>query len=146
MRSFVSALALFVLAGCYVYVPIGTQVPDPGARLEVRLTDVGADTLAPLIGDNVSSVRGNLVSGNQDALVLAIKSVLLRSGDERLWSGEHVMLPRPTIAIVSERRLSRWRTGLTTGLAMLGSVALVASLNGGGVEGRPGGGGPGQTK
>jgi hypothetical protein len=146
MRSFASALAVIVLAGCYVYVPIGTQVPDHGTRLEVRLTDSGADTLALLIGSGVSSVQGNLVSGGPDSLVLAVRSVRLRSGDEKLWSGEHVTLPRRTIAIVSARRFSRWRTGLTTGLAMLGSVALVASMNGSGVQGRPGGGGPGQAK
>lgn len=146
MRALASVLTALFLAGCYVNVPIGSTVPDRGTTLAVRLTDSGADTLARLIGPSVTTVQGNLVGGGNDSLVLAVRSVQLRSGTEQFWKGEQVTIPRGMIAIVSERKLSRWRTALLTGLAMAGSIALVASTNNGGIEGRPGGGGPGQTQ
>lgn len=143
MRAIALLLATSLLAGCYVNVPIGTAVPDRGTTLDIRLTDVGADSLAPLIGPAVTTVQGQVLSVGPDSMVIAVHSVRLRSGDEQRWNGEHVTLPRRTIAIVSERRLSNWRTALLTGLGMAGSVALVASLSGGSNEGRPGGRGPG---
>ncbi|HEX6966964.1 MAG TPA: hypothetical protein VF166_14325 [Gemmatimonadaceae bacterium] len=143
MRALALLLASSLLAGCYINVPIGTAVPDDGTTLTVRLTDTGADTLARLIGPAVSTVQGRVLSAGQDSMVLAVQSVQLRSGVQQQWNGERVVLPRPTIAVVSERRLSRWRTALLTGLGMAGSVALVTSLSGGTNEGRPGGGGAG---
>jgi len=146
MRALALLLAVTPLAGCYVNIPIGSAVPDHGATLAVRLTDAGADTLARLIGPSVSTLQGNVLSAGADSMVLAVRSVQLRSGNEQGWNGEHVTIPRSTIAIVSERKLSRWRTALVTGLAMVGSIALVAATNNGGVEGRSGGSQPGQTQ
>ena len=146
MRTLALLLASALLAGCYVNVPIGNTVPDPGATLAIRLTDAGADTLAPLIGPAVSTVQGRVLSDGPDSMVLAVQSVQLRSGNDQRWNGEHVTLPRKTIAIISERRLSNWRTALLTGLGMAGSIALVASLSGGTNEGRPGGRGPSGTQ
>jgi hypothetical protein len=139
LASGICSLAL-VLSGCYVTVPVTQSRLQPGDRVRVQLTEQGADDLARYLGPNVATVDGRLLQNSDGALALSVTTVATRSGDEQFWKGEQVSIPRGTVANISARKLSIWRSGLI-GAAVLASVASIGlvsgSSSGGGRGGTP---------
>jgi hypothetical protein len=137
-------LLLPLLAGCYVYGPVGGQSPATRDRVRLTLTDSGALSLASQLGPATEEVQGRVVTDSGGAYVVSVLGTRRRGGVETDWKGEQVMVPRIFIASAQERRFSRTRT-------LLASLALVAVTIGareafwgpGGVfGGAPPGGGP----
>ena len=79
-------------------------------------------------------------------LTLAVRRVERRDGNEEFWKGENVTIPPASIAMFTERRLSRSRTTLfSAGVAVAALVLGQAFAEGGGIFGR-GGQGPGRRE
>lgn len=134
-----SPVLLLLLCACYVNVPM-TTTPTPGSRVHVALTDRGAVDLAQYLGRGVSGVDGRLVQSDDSVVSLSVSQVVLQSGDEQLWKGENVAIPREAIASVQGRKLSFWRSGIIGGV-VVAAAFLVGSQaggsSGGGKRGEP---------
>ena len=136
--------AALLLAGCYTYQPLPAPVPESGTRVAARLTEEGSVELASLLGPEVTQVEGQVMGADSLALRLAILQVANRRGLEATWGGEEVQLPRTSVAVLSQRRLSIGGTVLLGGAAVGGLYFVYRLLGGPGVlEGSGGGGGGG---
>ena len=111
-----------MLAGCYVYRPVGTSVPPTGHQLRLTLTDAGTAILAPQLGPSVEAVGGRLIQDSSDAYVLSVVETRKRNGVEMSWLGEQVSISKSVVATVQRREFSRTRTALVT----LGVIAGIA--------------------
>ena len=122
---------VLLLVGCYTYRPLGSvdvAMPNPGTRVEARLTTVGATALANEIGPDVRSLRGDVVSADSAAITLAITQSETSRHINTEWRGEQVTISRGTIASVSERKFSVGATALVGGLAGGGLVAAAVAF------------------
>jgi hypothetical protein len=130
-----------LVAGCYVYHPVGAAAPVGRERVRLTLTDSGAVTLASQLGPATEEVSGQVLADSAGAYVVSVLGTRRRGGIETDWRGEHVVIPRLLVAQTQERRFSRKRT-------VLASIALVVAAAGlreafWGPGGVFGGGGPG---
>ena len=119
-----SAALILALTGCYVNVPVESAVPRTGSEVEVRLTDAGRSSLREVVGPGAASVRGHYRESPKDSLQLSVLGVTRLNGQEDFWKGEPVGLSRSDIAILSERRLSKPKTGAVLALSAV-AVGLV---------------------
>jgi hypothetical protein len=131
-----------VSAGCYRYAPIEPQAqPALGTDVRVRLTDAGAVSLAPLIGNRVELVDGRLVSVADTSLTLSVTSTTGRLGDETPWRGEEVAIPRTMVGGFERRTLDHKKSyvvgGITAGVVALAAIGFTVA--GGGSGGRTSG-------
>lgn len=127
-----------LLAGCYVYKPVGTSVPPAGHELRLTLTDAGTATLAPQLGPSVVAVGGKLIEDSSEAYVLSVVETRKRNGVEMSWLGEQVSIAKSVVATVQRREFSRTRTALVTIGTIAGIFAAREAFWGpGGVFGGP---------
>lgn len=141
-RSVVIVIAATqAFTACYNYAPILATPSDVGTSVRLRLTDAGSLALAPLIGTQIESMDGRLVSAADTSFVLGVTQTENRSGVETTWRGEQVTVPRAAIARVERRELSRGRSW-ALGAIVVGAVAILGRATGtiGGSGGRPGDG------
>jgi hypothetical protein len=122
-RRFVPLL-IVILTGCYESVPVGTLPPKAGSEVEVRLTDTGRSSLREVVGPGATSVRGHYQAGPTDSLRLSVLGVTRLNGQEDFWKGEPVGFSRSDIAVLSERRISKPKTGAVLALSAI-AVGLV---------------------
>jgi len=135
---FLIRLLLFLplVAGCYVYRPLGTSTPPRGHQLRMTLTDAGSATLASQLGPSVEAVGGMLVEDSPEAYVLSVVETRNRRGIETSWLGEQVSISKSAVATIERREFSRTRTGLVTVGTIAGILAARAAFWGpGGVFG-----------
>ena len=121
-------------SGCYRYTRIETSAPPLGTEVRLELTDVGAVTLGPLVGNRVELVDGRVLTVADTAFTLSVSGTTDRVGTETPWRGEQVVFPRSAVASVHRRTLDRRRSYIAGGIAA-GLVAIAGvgfSLNGGG--------------
>ena len=133
------ALVLASTSACYTYVPVQTP-PGPGALVRVELNEGGSRSLAPVLGPQVASVDGRVVSVADTGVRLAVDVVHTGRGAGQRWEGEGTVLVPPSgYREVRRRALSRRRTALLAGAVALGVAVLVSQ----GLGSDGGGGGPG---
>jgi hypothetical protein len=134
MKRFAIAAAVCLLSvGCYTYRPLeGVEAsggPTAGTKLEARLTKAGSAALVSQLGADVQSVEGLVVAADSTAVTLAVEATETTRARNQ-WKGEHVTLPRESIASIGLRKLSVPRTALVGGIAGGGIVAAAAILGG----------------
>ncbi len=134
-------ILLFVVCGCYNYIPLETPSPTPGTRVEAALTDAGSVQMASQIGPGASAVRGEVVESDSQGVLLALRSVLGRNEQETFWNGEQVRIPLSTVARVRQRRFATGKTLLFGGVLAGGLLLAVEAFISGGEGGGGGGGG-----
>lgn len=131
-----------VLSGCYEYY----QVPAGVAPLErdvlLTLTDSGSVALAARIGPSGEVISGRLLADSAESFRMSVSSVRQRAGFDVGWNGEGLLVPRPLVARVAERRFSPTRTAVFGGLLIGVLTALREGFGGPGVASP--GAGPGQ--
>jgi hypothetical protein len=136
----VVVLAVWVLAGCYTYRPLATPEPVPGTRVSAELTDDGSRALSGEIGPAVEHVEGEVMGVDSAGVELSVLQVEGFRGFQSDWKGEHVRLPRQTVAGWQQRKLSVAGTGFFGGLVVGGIYAMYRLLGGPGLfEGGRGG-------
>jgi len=133
---------LLLLAGCYTYRPLENPAPPPGQRVSAQLTTEGSRELTGQIGPEILHVEGLVVSADSTALDLEVREIESVRGIRSDWHGEHVRLPRQSVAGLQERKLSVGGTTLLGGVVVAGLYAAYQLFAGGGsVEGAGGQGG-----
>jgi hypothetical protein len=118
MRSMFVLPAMWCAAACYYYEPLATPQPVPGSYVSATLNDLGTDTLSRTIGPDVRSIRGRLLTSDQEAMRLSVTGVTLHHGEIVTWKGEAVTVNRMYLAGVEQRRLSRGRTTIIVGATL----------------------------
>ena len=129
-----------VLGGaCYRYTPIDLPSSTLGADVRIRLTDAGAITLAPLVGNRIELVDGRVSAIADTSVTLAVTGTTDRLGVETPWRGEQVTFPRSTLSDFEGRSLDRRRSyvvgGIAAGLVAAVGIGFTISGNGGGTRG-----------
>jgi hypothetical protein len=148
MRStFVLALVCLT-AGCYSYRQVGqvdTAAPDPGKRVELRLTELGGRALVEQLGPDAQTVDADVVRRDSSAITIAVWQVEDTHHGQTQWRGEKVVIPRDAIATLGERKLSVAGTGVLGGLIAGGALVAFEAFKGGGeLAGNGPTSGPGQ--
>jgi len=137
-------MAASVVTGgaCYRYTPIDSPSPALGSEVRLRLTDAGAITMAPLVGNRIELVDGRISSVADTAVTLSVTGTTDRLGSEVPWKGEEVVFPRSAVAGLERRSLDKGKSYLVGGIA----AGLVAAVGiGFTISGNGSGGGNGST-
>ncbi len=122
---------LLISTGCYRYAAIEGVAPRSGERVRVELTDQGTAELARLLGPGPVAIAGRVLTADDGELTLGVQAVAFRRREEQFWVGERLSIPRPLIARVERRTLSRTRTALTTVASLVAAVLVVDFFTGG---------------
>jgi len=134
------------LSACYRYTPILATPADVGTDVRVGLTDAGSLALGPMIGPQVETMDGRLVTIADTSLVLSVQQTENRAGLETSWRGERVTVPRSAVARIERRQLSQGRSWAVGALAVAAVAAIGRAVNLVGGGGSRGGGGSGKTQ
>jgi len=141
MRARNLAPILCILCACYESIPTELGRVEPGTKLRVSLTDLGADSLARYLGPGVETIDGKLISTTETRVSLAVTQVSMRSGQDQFWKGETVVVPRSSLGTVQARRVNKPKSLLLAGAFVVALTTLklagVGSGNSGGTGGHP---------
>jgi hypothetical protein len=138
----VMAASAVTSGGCYRYTPIDSPSPALGSEVRLRLTDAGAITMAPLVGNRIELVDGHVSSVADTAVTLSVMGTTDRLGSEVTWKGEQVVFPRSAVAGLERRSIDKGKSYLVGGIA----AGLVAAVGiGFSISGNGSGGGNGST-
>jgi hypothetical protein len=109
--------------------------------VRLRLTDAGAITMAPLVGNRIEVVDGHISSVADTAVTLSVTQTTDRLGSGVTWKGEQVVFPRTTVASLERRSLDKGKSylmgGITAGL--VAAVGIGFSISGSGSNGQSSG-------
>jgi len=133
MRRLFVFLAMWCATACYYYEPLATPQPVAGSYLSATLNDLGTDTLSRTIGPDVRSIRGRLLTSDQEALRLAVTGVTLHHGESVTWKGEALTVNRMYVAGVEQRRLARGRTAIIVGATLAAILTTYKVFQGVGI-------------
>jgi hypothetical protein len=128
--------------GCFGYYPAPGAQPA-GRDVQVTLSDSGSVVLAAQIGYGAETIFGHVQSDSESRLALLVSGIRQRDGSEVKWKGERIIVPKPLIRDLEERRFSRARTTLFSGALAVALVSLRAAFQGNGTS-SAGSGLPGQ--
>ena len=132
-------ILVMALTSCYSTIPVVSVAPSRGAELILDMTPQATERMGGFLGRGTVSARGRLLYWEPDTVVVSMLATEVAQGDEQLWRGERVAIPRDAVARITERRVNRGRTSL----AILGAVTIIVTAVGvisGGI-GRTSGGG-----
>ena len=134
---FFGVVTILVMAftSCYSAIPV-IVAPSHGAELVLDMTPQATERLGGFLGRGTVSARGRLLSWEPDTIVVSMLATEAAPGDEQLWKGERVAIPRDAVARITERRVNRGYTSLAILTAVTVVVLAVRAGNG---FGRPGG-------
>jgi hypothetical protein len=120
--------------GCYRYQPIDNTSSALGTEVRLRLTDAGAITLAPLVGNRIELVDGRLSSVVDTAVTLSVTNTTDRLGVDVPWKGEQVMFPKATVASLERKSLDRGKSYVVGAIAagIIVAIGVGFSITGGG--------------
>ena len=134
------------LTGCYAYIPLVQPEPVVGSQIATELTNAGTDTLARAVGPGISSLRGRVLANSDSGLVLSIRAVTARNGEETFWKGEVLQIPKISVSRIEQRQFSLGRSLVLAGGAIGAAVFAWKAFAGGqssrGVPTGPVGGNP----
>jgi hypothetical protein len=137
----VMAASAVTSGACYRYTPIDSSSPALGSDVRLRLTDAGAITMAPLVGNRIEVVDGHISSVADTSVTLSVTQTTDRLGAEVTWKGEPVVFPRTTVASLERRSLDKGKSylmgGITAGL--VAAVGIGFSISGSGSNGQSSG-------
>jgi len=137
----IMATSTVTSGACYRYAPIDPQTPATGTEVRVRLTDAGAVTLAPYVGNRVELIDGRISSVVDSAVTVSVTGTTDRLGVESVWRGEQVSIPRTAFYELTQRTVDRRKSFVVGGIAagVVVVVGLAFSVTGDGGGGKTGG-------
>jgi hypothetical protein len=119
--------AVGISSGCYQYVPVAMDHPDPGSLVRAALTPEGTELAVTRFGPGVREVHGMVLERQPSELALLIDEINSPQGTIRVDSQPLRFQPNH-LSTLAERRFSAARSALFgVGLAA-GAFALVQSL------------------
>ena len=137
----VMAASVITSGACYRYTPIDSSSPALGSEVRLRLTDAGAITMAPLVGNRIEVVDGHISSVADTSVTLSVTQTTDRLGSEVTWKGEQVVFPRTTVAGLERRSLDKGKSYLVGGITagLVAAVGIGFSITGSGSNGQSSG-------
>src|SRR5437773_8975053 len=105
MRCVFVFFAMWWATACYYYQPLAEPQAVPGSYVSATLNDLGTDTLSRTIGPDVRSIRGRLLTSDQEALRLSVTGVTSHHGESVTWKGEALTVNRMYVACLRKRRM-----------------------------------------
>lgn len=130
-------LVVFVLNGCYTYVPT-QEIPDRGARVRVQLSQPQDVRLSEVTANDVVTISGEVARLDSSAVVLSAYVLRSASGYENVARGESVGILRENIAAIRQSRISPLNTAGLVAVGILIAVAAGVALAEAGNQGEPG--------
>jgi hypothetical protein len=117
-------LALTLFSACYRYIP-ATTGPVVGGAYRGHFTPEGSRQVAPLVGENVDTFDGRVVTVTDTAYLIAMSATFKRA-DARttVWTGEHLVIPRTAVNRFELRELDRPKTMRAAALYGAGILAI----------------------
>jgi len=121
----IPTLVLTLFSACYRYVPATTGDPVVGGAYRGHFTDEGSRRVAPLVGENVSTFDGKVVTVTDTAYLIAMSATFKRTeARTTVWTGEQLIIPRSAVNRFELRELDRPRTIRAAALYSAGILAL----------------------
>lgn len=139
-RRTIGVITLATTGACYNSLPLQSFPPAVGNDLMAMLTDAGSAEMASVVGPKVTGLSGRYLGLAGDTLLLSVKTVIKRDGNQEFWRGEQVGVARSNVANLSRRQFSRARSGVIVGIvvaALVGLTSIVISANAGSTGRRP---------
>lgn len=139
-RRTIGVITLATTGACYNSLPLQSFPPAVGNDLVAMLTDAGSVEMASVVGPKVTGLSGRYLGLAGDTLLLSVKTVIKRDGNQEFWRGEQVGVARSNVANLSRRQFSRARSGAIVGIvvaALVGLTSIVISANAGSTGRRP---------
>jgi len=99
-------IPVMALTSCYSTIPVSVT-PSRGSELILDMTPQATERMGGFLGRGTVSARGRLVDWEADTVVVAMLATQIARGDEQLWNGERVAIPREAVARITERRVNR---------------------------------------
>ena len=131
-RRLVAALCIGSLAlqiGCYSYLPVQSQAPNPLERVSVTVNDRGRVLLGDRVGAGTNRIEGRIVRTDSAVVVLSVSRVIDINGNDSHWLGEEVSIPRDGILGFQARPISKPRTFVLVAAIVGGIIAIALSLS-----------------
>jgi hypothetical protein len=120
----VPMLALTLFSACYRYIP-ATTGPVVGGAYRGHLTAEGSRQVAPLVGENVTTFDGRVVTVTDTAYVFAMSATFKQSqAQTTVWTGEQLSIPRSAVNRFELKQLDRPRTMRAAALYSAGILGL----------------------
>lgn len=118
-------LILPFVTGCYHYAPIGEARPAVGTEVRFHVTDRGRLEVTDRLGPGIREVAGPVLQATDSTIRVSVQSVSFVD-DSRLteWTGQWLELSRELVTNVRERRFSRARTLVTTGVLATAAILI----------------------
>lgn len=139
-RRTIAVITLATTGACYTSLPVESFPPPVGNDLVAMFTDTGSAEMASVVGPKVTGVSGRFLGQAGDSLLLSVKTVIKRDGNEEFWRGEQVGILRSNVATLSRRQFSPVKSGVIVGAlvaALVGLTSIVISGSGGKTGSRP---------
>ncbi len=130
LRRPIAALLLLTLGACHSTRPMD-RIPGANDEARLRLSDMGAAMMAPVIGPGVTGLRGTIVAADSASVRMSVVAVVDREGLENRWLGEQVTVKREFITGYDQRDLNSFKTVLVVVGIGFGMYALAAVASGG---------------
>lgn len=130
LRRPIAALLCLSLGACHTTRPM-ERIPSANDEARVRLTDLGAAMMAPIVGPGVTGLRGTITALDSTTIRMSVIAVLDRDGLENRWLGEQVTVKREHITGFDERELSGFKTALVVIGIGAGMFVLGRTISGG---------------
>ena len=124
--SAVALATVFVLTGCYSYVPLEGPAPV-GSEVRAHLTNETALKESELTGVLTQDYSGRVMAITSDSLMLSVIAARAIGAAQTRTARRIVGLPMTGVEGLEERKLS----GIRTALAVAGGGAAVAAIVGG---------------
>jgi len=120
----VPILALTLFSACYRYVPV-TSDPVVGSAYRGHFTPEGSRQVARLVGENVATFDGRIVTVLDTAYLVAMSATFKRAeASTTIWTGEQLVIPRSAVNRFELRQLDRPRTVRAAALYSAGILGL----------------------
>ena len=121
----VPMLALTLFSACYRYVPVTTGDPMVGGAYRGHLTADGSRQVARLVGENVTTFDGRILTVTDTAYVVAMAATFKQTeARTTVWTGEQLVIPRAAVNRFELRQLDRPRTMRAAALYGAGMLAI----------------------
>jgi len=121
----IPTLALTLFSACYRYVPATTGDPVVGGAYRGHFTPEGSRQVARLVGENVDTFDGRVVTVTDTAYLFAMSATFKRTeARTTIWTGEQLVIPRSAVNRFELRELDRPRTIRAAALYSAGILAL----------------------
>lgn len=128
-RVLLPVLTAVLLQGCYVYTPLVSAAPTPGARYTFEITDPGRIGLADRLGSGVEKVEGTLVGQEGDAYLVSVSGVETINAGTSHWSGERVTIRQGFVNRIQQRQFSKGRTAVAIGSTAVALGVFIVTRN-----------------